>query len=121
PITTVNLQVTGIRLDPTQPSCSEGFDIYINVQNTGTGRSNASGILTVTDRNVRTGNTTATTTGGFPALEPGASFVVVVSLTVDTYYNEDHDVIIQLDSRGDVPETNEGDNTGSTRYQLQQA
>ena len=121
PLTSANLQVTGIELRPAQPRCNQAFDILINVQNTGTGRSAASGTLSVNDRHVRTGAIAGTTTGGFPALDPGASFVVVVTLTVTTYHSEDHDVIIQLDTGGTVPETNEGDNSRSTRYNLRQA
>jgi hypothetical protein len=121
PITTTNLQVTGMRLDPVQPRCNEPFDIYINVQNTGTGRSAASGTLSVNDRSVRTSAITGSTVGGFPQIDPGASFVVVVTLTVNTYYSEDHDVVVQLDTGGTVPETNEGDNSFSIRYNLRPA
>jgi hypothetical protein len=120
PITSANLQVTGMRLDPVQPRCNESFDIYINVQNTGTGRSAASGTLSVNDRHVRTGAIAGSTVGGFPQLDPGASFVVVATLTVNTYYAEDHDVIVQLDTGGTNPETNEGDNSFSIRYNLRQ-
>jgi hypothetical protein len=121
PLTSANLQVTGLRLDPVQPNCGQSFDIYINVQNTGTGGTISSGLLSASDRSVRTGITTASTSGGFPTLAAGQSFVVVVTLTVDTYFDEDHDVVIQLDSRGEINETNEGDNTRSIRYTLQQA
>lgn len=121
PLTSANLQVTGLRLDPQQPKCAKAFDIYINVQNTGTGPTISSGILSVSDRSVRTNVVTANTVGGFPVIQAGASFVVVATLTVDTYYAEQHDVIVQLDTQGIIPETNEGDNTSSTRYTLQQA
>jgi len=120
PLTSANLQVTGLKLDPASPKCAKSFDIYINVQNTGSGSTSSSGILSVNDRSVRTGAITASTTGGFPVLQSGASFVVVATLTVDTYYAEDHDVVIQLDTQGAIPETNEGDNTSSIRYTLQQ-
>jgi hypothetical protein len=120
PITTANLQVTGLRLDPPQPECGEAFDIYINVQNTGTGRSNSSGTLNVTDRHARTGTTGGSTVGGFPALDAGASFVVVATLTINVYYDESHDVIVSLDPAGQVFETNEGDNSRSTAYTLEQ-
>ena len=120
PITTANLQVTGLRLDPPQPTCGEPFDIYINVQNTGTGRSNASGTLNVTDRHVRTGTTGGSTIGGFPELDANASFVVVATLTINVYYEESHDIVITLDPSGQVTETNEGDNIRSTAYTLQQ-
>lgn len=121
PITSANLQVTGLRLDPVTPNCGQSFDIYINVQNTGTGSTSASGLLTVTDRSVRTSVVTANTTGGFPILGAGHSFVVVATLTVDTYFAESHDVIVQLDTRGDIAEINEGDNTRSIRYTLNPA
>jgi hypothetical protein len=121
PITSANLQVTGLELIPAQPRCNQAFDIHINVQNTGTGRSSASGTLSVIDRHVRTGSIAGSTTGGFPALDPGQSFVVVATLTINTYYGEDHDVIIQLDTGGIIPETNEGDNSRSLRYNLRQA
>jgi len=120
PLTTANLQVTGLRLDPSRPRCGESYDIFINVQNTGTGRTNSSGLLTVVDRHVRTGSSSGSTIGGFPQIEPGASYVVVATLTIDTYYKEDHDVIITLDPNGQVFETNEGDNFASTRYNLRQ-
>jgi hypothetical protein len=121
PLTSANLQVTGMRLDPVQPRCNEAFDVYINVQNTGTGRSAASGTLSVNDRSVRTGAITGSTVGGFPQIDAGASFVVVVTLTVTTYYSEDHDVVVQLDTGNTVPETNEGDNSYSLRYNLRPA
>jgi hypothetical protein len=120
PLTSANLQVTGMRLEPAAPTCAQAYDLLINVQNTGSTPTSASGILTVTDRSVRTGIVAGSTTGGFPIIQPGASFVVVVTLTVDTFYNEDHDVIIQLDTRGEITETNEGDNTSVIRYVLQQ-
>jgi len=118
PITTANLQITGIELQPLPPQCGESFDIYINVNNSGTGATNASGSLTVIDRNNRTGQTTASTVGGFPIINSGGNFVVVASLTVDTYFDETHTVVVTVDSAGAIPETNEGDNTSSISYVL---
>lgn len=118
PITTANLQVTGIELQPFPPQCGESFDIFINVTNSGTGATNVAGSLTVIDRNNRTGQTTASTIGGFPVLNPNGNFVVVASLTVDTYFNETHTVVVTVDNAGQIPETNEGDNTSSISYVL---
>lgn len=120
PITTANLQITGLRLDPVQPRCGEGFDIYINVANTGSGATNSSGILTVSDRHPRTSSTTGSTEGGFPVLQPGANFVVVTALTTNAYFNEEHRIVVQLDTRNQVFETNEGDNFSSLTYTLHQ-
>ncbi|GAB5492732.1 MAG: hypothetical protein Phog2KO_29470 [Phototrophicaceae bacterium] len=121
PVTTANLQVTGISLTPVTPNCNETFQININVNNSGTGATSASGTLTVIDRNNRTGTTTASTIGGFPIIESNGNFVVVANLTVDTFFNETHTIVVTVDSNGAIPETNEGDNTSSISYVLEQA
>ena len=121
PITSANLLASGISLDPFPPQCGESFDIFINITNSGTGPSSAPGSLTVIDRNNRTGVTTASTVGGFPVINPNGNFVVVASLTVDTFFDETHTVVVSVDSAGVIPETNEGDNTSSLSYVLDQA
>jgi hypothetical protein len=115
-----NLQVTGLRLDPSRPTCNSSFEIFINVQNNGDGPSSSSGTLSVVDRHSRTGSGGGSTTGGFPVIQPGASFVVVAALTVNTYFDEDHDVIVVIDPSNSIPETNDSDNVGSVRYNLRQ-
>lgn len=121
PITSANLLVSGISLDPFPPQCADSFDIFINVTNSGTGASSVPGSLTVIDRNNRTGVTTGSTIGAFPVINPNGNFVVVASLTIDTYFDETHTVVVSLDSGGVIPETNEGDNTSSLSYVLGQA
>ncbi|MEL6528239.1 MAG: CARDB domain-containing protein, partial [Chloroflexota bacterium] len=116
-----NLQVTGLRLEPAVPQCGASFDIFINVTNSGTGPTSASGTLSVADRADRTQTITASTTGGFPVIQPGGNFVVVATLTVDTFTNESHTVIVTVDNGGAIPETNESDNSLSTSYVLGQA
>ena len=121
PVTSANLQVTGISLDPFPPNCGETFQININVNNSGSGPTSTSGTLTVIDRNNRTGTTTASTVGGFPVINPNGNFVVVANLTVDTFFNETHTIVVTVDNNGIIPETNEGDNTSSVSYVLDQA
>lgn len=121
PITSANLLVSGISLSPFPPQCATSFDIFINVTNSGTGASSVPGSLTVIDRNNRTGVTTSSTVGAFPVINPDGNFVVVASLTVDTYFDETHTVVVTVDSGGVIPETNEGDNTSSLSYVLGQA
>ncbi|MEO1286488.1 MAG: SH3 domain-containing protein [Chloroflexota bacterium] len=121
PITTANLLISGIELRPAVPQCGESFDILVNVTNNGTGPSSVSGSLSVTDRNNRTGVTTASTVGGFPVINPDGNFVVVTTLTVDTFFEETHTVVVTLDTANAIPETNEGDNTTSISYVLGQA
>ncbi|MEO1165846.1 MAG: CARDB domain-containing protein [Chloroflexota bacterium] len=121
PQTTANLQVTGLRLEPAVPQCGASFDIFVNVTNSGTGATSASGTLSVADRADRPQTITASTTGGFPVIQPGGNFVVVATLTVDTFTNESHTVIVTVDNGGAIPETNESDNSLSTSYVLGQA
>lgn len=121
PVTSANLQVTGISLDPFPPNCNETFEININVHNSGTGPTSTSGTLTVIDRNNRTGTTTATTVGGFPVINPNGNFVVVANLTIDTFFNETHTIVVTVDNNNIIPEINEGDNTSSVSYVLDQA
>ena len=48
--------------------------------------------------------------------------LVILNPKVETInFEEDHDVIVQLDTRSDIAETNEGDNTSSIRYTLNQS
>jgi hypothetical protein len=120
PVPSGNLQITGLRLDPSTPTCNQPFDVRINVQNTGSGATGSSGTLNVVDRAVRTGGQQGSTVGGFPALAPGESFVVVTTLTINTFFGEDHTITVTLDPGNQITETSEGDNTRSITYTLQQ-
>lgn len=121
PVTRANLQVTGLSLDPFPPNCGEAFNISINVANTGTGPTSASGSLRVVDRHLRTASEQGTTLGGFPIIQPGQSFVVVAALTINTFFEEGHEIVVELDHLGQIAETNEGDNRSTLTYTLQQA
>jgi hypothetical protein len=121
PVTVANLQITGLRLEPNTPRCGESYDLFINITNSGTGPTNSSGIISIVDRHVASGTTTANTQGGFPVLQPGENFVVTASLTSNTFFEEEHQVVLTVDARGEIPETNEGDNTRTQRYTLQRA
>ena len=60
-----------------------------------------------------------TTIGGFPVLQPDQTFRVNMPLTVSTWYNEQHTIILIIDPDNQIPETNEGDNRREVRYTLQ--
>lgn len=121
PVTRANLVVSGLSLDPSQPDCGEGFDIFINVTNNGSGPTSSSGTLTILDRHVASGSQQGSTFGGFPVLNPGDNFVVSAALTINTFFEEEHDILVILDPDNQIPETNENDNTRSLRYVLDQA
>lgn len=121
PTTRANLVISGLRLDPVQPDCGESFEIFINVTNNGTGPTSSSGTLSIIDRHVASGGQQGDTNGGFPVLNPGDNFVVVAVLTINTFFEEQHDIIVTLDPSNQIAETNESDNTQSLRYTLDQA
>lgn len=113
-----NLRVVSVVLSPAQPTCGQGFDIIVTIENNGSGATNSSGGISVSDRHVDSGTTTASTSGGFPVLGAGETFEAYMALTVDTYVNEEHDLLVTVDSGNQVSETNEGDNSSGVRYTL---
>ncbi len=121
PITTANLVITAITTDPAAPRCNQTFTIFVTIQNVGTGATNTSGSINVVDTHAGTGSVSGSTVGGFPVLQPGQSFTGIIPLTVSTFYNEQHNITITIDSLGQVAETNEGDNVAVHPYVLQQA
>lgn len=118
PATAANLVINSLTIAPDPPSCRETFTVTVRVLNAGTGATNASGTLLLQDIHAASGAVTASTNGGFPALNPGQTFDVVMRLTVDTFYEEAHRLTIAVDSLAQIPETNEGDNSAVRDYTL---
>lgn len=77
----------GLSIDGGALTCAVPGFVRVNVTNPGTTTSNA-GTVSVQSVALRTGTVTATSTGRFPALAPRANYVVVVALTVTTFFNE---------------------------------
>ncbi len=116
-----DLIVEWINFEPEQPRCNEAVKITAQVANIGPGNSGASGVILVQDWHSNTGTISATTSGGFPALEPGQRFTAVMNLTVTTFFNEGHRLVVTLDTSNAVAESNEGNNSASRDYTLAQA
>lgn len=116
-----DLIVEWINFEPQQPRCNEAFQITAQVANIGAGNSGASGVILVQDWHVNSGTIAATTSGGFPALEPGQRFTAIMNLTVSTWFNEAHRLNITLDTSNAVAESNEGNNAASREYTLARA
>ncbi len=116
-----DLIIEWINFEPPQPRCNEAFQITAQIANIGSGNSGASGVILVQDWHINSGTITATTGGGFPALEPGQRFTAVMNLTVSTWFNEGHRLNITLDTSNTVLESNEGNNAAGRDYTLAQA
>ncbi|MBC7814694.1 MAG: SH3 domain-containing protein [Burkholderiales bacterium] len=121
PVTQANIIITGITLDEDPPECNNTFTIRVGVKNIGSGSSNSTGTLSSQDFHIASNTVQGSTTGGFPVLAPNQEFTVELRLTVATYYNEAHRIVIVADSANQVPETNEGDNFAARDYTLARA
>jgi hypothetical protein len=81
----------GMSIEGGTAVCGEPFRVLINLGNSGNTPS-AAGTLTLQDVNVRTGQTTYTGYGNYPSIASGQNFVVAITATVTTYYNEQHEL-----------------------------
>lgn len=119
PQTSANLVAGIVELNPAQPTCAQTINIGFDVANLGSQATAASSTVSVQDVRVADGSVQATTVGGFPVIEPNQTFRVNMALTVSTWYNEDHRIILIIDQGNAVPETNETDNRREVTYRLE--
>lgn len=117
--TNVNLVAGNIYVDPNPPSCASTFSVGFDVANLGSQALTAGGTVLLTDVRVSDGVSQSSTTGGFPALTPNQTFRVDMRLTVSTYYNETHRLVLAIDTGNQIIEINEGDNQRTQEYTLQ--
>ncbi|RMF76918.1 MAG: hypothetical protein D6737_19205 [Chloroflexi bacterium] len=115
----VNLRSTGQALRPEQPVCNEEFSVRVNINNNGTQTSGQFDVR-ARDRHVASGTETASNTVTVPPLAPGADFLVDIKLTVSTFFNEEHEVRVNIDRGNQVPELSEDDNRVTFTYTLDQ-
>jgi uncharacterized protein YgiM (DUF1202 family) len=121
PVTVANIVIDAVNITPFPLNCSETASINVTIRNAGTGATNSGGTIFVQDVHISSGQQQQSTTGTFPALNPGQTFVSQMRLTVSTFHREQHRININVDSGNQVAEINEGDNGWSSEYQLQQA
>lgn len=119
PQSTANLVAGIVELSPAQPTCAQTINIGFDVANLGTTASSASSTVSVQDVRVADGSVQGTTVGGFPVIQPGQTFRVTMALTVSTWYNEDHRLILIIDPNNEIPENNETDNRREHVYRLE--
>lgn len=118
PATTANLVAGIVVLNPPSPVCNQTFSIGFDVANLGSERTAASGTVTLQDVRAADGSVQQETIGGFPVLEPGQTFRVDMALTVSTWFDEDHRLILVIDPNNQIPETQDGDNRVELTYRL---
>jgi hypothetical protein len=121
PISTINLVAGNFRFDPGSPNCGQTFNIYLDVANFGTSFS-PSGTIAINDYRQADGAFQTSTVGAFPAIAPGQTINVgPIPLTVSTFYNEGHRLLMTVDGSNAIFETNENDNTREAIYTLNKA
>jgi len=121
PFSTVNMVAGNFRFDPPSPNCAQTFNVYIDVANYGTAISPA-GIITISDYRAADNSFQTSTNATFPSLAPGQTVNVgPIPLTVSTYYNENHHLVMAVDSSNAIFETNEADNVREAIYVLNKA
>jgi len=118
PVTEANLVINTVTLDPNPPVCAETYTLFVTVENAGTGATLAGGTIAVSDTRTADGTVVESTVGAFPALGAGETFEGFIPITVSAFTEEDHSLIIRIDSTNVVPETNESDNTLTIVYEL---
>lgn len=121
PTSQVNLVAGNFRFDPGSPKCNQTFNIYMDVANFGTVTSTSTS-LTIQDFRLADGTFQESTVGGIPPIAPGQTLNVgPIPITVKTYYNEQHRLLMLVDGQNTIVETNEGDNAKEAIYTLEKA
>ncbi|MDX2159960.1 MAG: CARDB domain-containing protein [bacterium] len=121
PASNINLVAGIVVLEPSQPRCAETFVVGFDVANLGSAPSNVSSTVSLRDVRAADGSVQSETVGGFPVLQPGETFRVTMPITISTWYNEDHRLLLTIDPGNQVPENNDGDNTRELTYRLDRA
>lgn len=117
PVTNINLVAGNITTRPDEKVCKQKFDIYIDVANFGQTKS-PGGTIRVRDI-APDGTVVEETQGAFGEIEPGKTVNIgPIPITVDTYFNEEHRLVLDVDSGNVIAETNEDDNRGERKYTL---
>lgn len=119
PASSVNLVAGNFRFDPPSPTCSQTFNIYMDVANFGSSTS-PSGVISVQDFRRADGSFQTSTVGAFPPIAPGQTINVgPIPLTVSTFHSEEHRLLMTVDGNNAIFEFNEGDNVKEAIYFLQ--
>jgi len=108
-------------LSPETPRCNEAVSIGFDVANLGTVATTTSGRVTVTDFRASDNSVQGSTFGDFPVLQPNTTTRVNMFLTVSTFYNEGHRLVLDIDAGNTFGEANRTDNRREINYTLDKA
>jgi uncharacterized protein YgiM (DUF1202 family) len=120
---TINLVAGNFRFDPPSPKCNETFSVYLDVANFGSQTFfGSASIISIQDFRRADGAFQVGTSGLIPTINPGQTVNVgPIQIKVGTFYNEEHRLVMTVDSNNLVLETTEADNTKEAIYVLQRA
>src|SRR5262249_8789592 len=117
PQSQANLVAGTIRLQPDQPRCNRAFRVTVDIANLGSEDTSTTRTFTVQD--VHDGQVQAETTGPIPEIDHGETKESdEVRLTVGTYFDEEHTIVVILNPNGAIPESTNTDNRAELRYTL---
>lgn len=118
PSSQANLVAGNIRLDPSQPTCNQTFNVRVDIANLGSQDTTTSGTFTVQD--LYNGQVQEETQGPIPVIEDGKTIEsAAIPITVSTNHSETHTIVVILNPNGGIPETGSGDNRRELQYTLQ--
>lgn len=117
----VNLVAGVLEVNPFPLRCGENSSIGFDVANLGSAATTQSGRVTVTDFRSADNSVQGSTFGDFPILQPGQTFRVTMNLTISTWYNEGHRLVVEIDAANIFGESNRGDNIREVTYTLDKA
>lgn len=116
----INWRAGAIVLDPLPARCLEPLLIRFDVTNTGT-QSTPADAIRVQDARVADDSIHTDVFVQLPALAPGQSIRVEITLVISTWYDESHRLTLTLDPGGRVSESDETDNRAEIVYRLDRA
>jgi hypothetical protein len=107
-------------VSPFPPVCNQPFTIGFDVANQGTAATLVGGTVLAQVIRAVDNSVLATTTATFPALGPGVTTRVNMTLSVSVFFNELQRLVLTIDPNNQVPETTKADNIRIVEYVLQQ-
>ncbi len=119
PVSQANLVVGNVTFNPGSPQCNQAFQVKIDIANLGSQPTAAGGTVTVIDTRAADGSQQGPAgSTSFPVIQAGQTVNVTVILTIGTYYNEQHNITVNVDPGNQIPETTKGDNVKTLSYTL---